>query len=62
MSKLTEKDVLNGIINMKPLFIPFPQVWGKSVRNCGNYLWKSVINPSVILVVIVSHSLVINSS
>jgi len=44
------------------LFIPFPQVWGKSVRNCGNYLWKSVIHPSVILVVIVSHSLVINGS
>ncbi len=62
MSKLTEKDVLNGIINRKPLFIPFPQVWGKSVRNCGNYLWKSVIHPSVILVVIVSHSLVINGS
>lgn len=62
MTKLTEKDVLNGIINRKPLFIPFPQVWGESVRNCGNYLWKSVINPSVILVVIVSHSVVINGS
>ncbi len=62
MSKLTEKDVLNGIINRKPLFIPFPQVWGESVRNCGNYLWKSVIHPSVILVVIVSHSVVINGS
>jgi hypothetical protein len=62
MSKLTEKDVLNGIINRKPLFIPFPQVWGESVRNCGNYLWKSVIHPSVILVVIVSHSLIINGS
>ena len=62
MSKLTEKDVLNGIINRKPLFIPFPQVWGESVRNCGNYLWKSVINPSVILVVIVSHSVIINGS
>ena len=52
MSKLPLIDVLNGIINRKPLFISFPQVWGKSVRNCGNYLWKSVINPSVILVVI----------
>ena len=62
MSKLTEKDVLNGIINRKPLFIPFPQVWGESVRNCGNYLWKSVINPSVILVVIVSNSVVIVGS
>ena len=52
MSKLPLIDVLNGIINRKPLFIPFPQVWGKSVINCGKHLWKSVINPSVILVVI----------
>ena len=62
MTKLPLNNVLNGIINRKPLFIPFPQVWGESVRNCGNYLWKSVINPSVILVVIVSHTLVISGS
>ena len=62
MSKLPLNNVLNGIINRKPLFISFPQVWGESVRNCGNYLCKSVIHPSVILVVIVSHTLVINSS
>lgn len=62
MSKLPLIDVLNGIINREPLFIPFPQVWGKHVINCGKHLWKSVIHPSVILVVIVSHSLVINSS
>ena len=62
MMPITQNNIKNGIINRKPLFIPFPQVWGKSVRNCGNYLWKSVIHPSVILVVIVSHSLVIVGS
>ena len=62
MSKLPLINVLNGNINREPLFISFPQVWGESVRNCGNYLWKSVIHPSVILVVIVSHSLIINGS
>ena len=62
MSKLPLNNVLNGIINRKPLFISFPQVWGESVRNCGKHLWKSVINPSVILVVIVSHTLIINGS
>ena len=35
MSKLPLNNVLNGIINRKPLFISFPQVWGESVRNCG---------------------------
>ena len=48
MSKLPQKDVLNGIINREPLFIPFPQVWGESVRNCGKHLWKSVSNSLVI--------------
>ena len=59
---ITQNNIKNGIINRKPLFIPFPQVWGKSVRNCGKHLWKSVIHPSVILVVIVSHTLVIVGS
>jgi len=62
MSKLPLNDVLNGIINREPLFISFQQVCGESVRNCGKHLWKSVINPSVILVVIVSHTLVISGS
>jgi len=35
MTKLPLNNVLNGIINRKPLFISFPQVWGESVRNCG---------------------------
>ena len=62
MTLITQNNIKKGHINRKPLFIPFPQVWGESVRNCGNYLWKSVINPSVILVVIVSHTLIINGS
>mgnify|MGYP001334282378 CR=1 FL=1 len=52
MTQIALNKVLNGIINRVQLFIPFQQVCGESVRNCGKHLWKSVINPSVILVVI----------
>ena len=62
MTQIALNKVLNGIINREPLFIPFQQVCGKVLDRVWNTCGKSVINPSVILVVIVSHTLVINGS
>ena len=62
MSKLPLINVLNGIINRKPLFIPFQQVCGKSIFNLCNTCGKLLVTPLLLLVNVVSNSVYINSS
>ena len=62
MTEIVQINVLNGIINRKPLFIPFQQVCGKSIFNLCNTCGKLLVIPLLFLVNVVSNSVYINSS
>jgi len=62
MTEIVQINVLNGIINRKPLFIPFQQVCGNVSFNLCNTCGKLLVTPFILLVNVVSNSVHINSS
>ena len=56
MTQIALNKVLNGIINRKPLIIPFQQVCGKSIFNLCNTCGKLLVIPLLFLVNVVSIS------